>query len=108
MECKLVCLRRALNKSASAFQSVLIRSRACREARRQQQSTIDTVLAWATQAVEDPIQNGPMHHAIWTDLYAWATNSLVIPTKIAYTNCRWLRHTWRGGEWNSELHYWRH
>ena len=30
--------------------------------------TIDKVLAWAAQAVEDPIKDGLMHHAIWTDL----------------------------------------
>jgi len=36
---------------------------------RHQLRTIDKVLAWAAQAVNDPIQNGPMHHAIWTDLH---------------------------------------
>ena len=36
---------------------------------RHQLRTIDKVLAWATQAADDPIRNGPMHHAIWTDLY---------------------------------------
>ena len=36
---------------------------------RHQLRTIDKVLAWAAQAAGDPIQNGPMHHAIWTDLY---------------------------------------
>ncbi len=36
---------------------------------RHQLRTIDKVLAWATQATDDPIQDGPMHHAIWTDLY---------------------------------------
>ena len=30
--------------------------------------TIDKVLTWATQAVNDPIQDGPLHHAIWTEL----------------------------------------
>ena len=30
--------------------------------------TIDKVLAWAAQANHDPIQDGPLHHAIWTDL----------------------------------------
>lgn len=30
--------------------------------------TIDKVLAWAGQAANDPIQDGPLHHAIWTDL----------------------------------------
>lgn len=36
---------------------------------RHQLRTIDKVLAWAAQATDDPIQDGPMHHAIWTDLY---------------------------------------
>jgi transposase len=36
---------------------------------RHQLRTIDKVLAWAVQAADDPIQDGPMHHAIWTDLY---------------------------------------
>ena len=31
--------------------------------------TIDKVLAWAQQAASDVIQDGPMHHAIWTDLH---------------------------------------
>jgi transposase len=31
--------------------------------------TIERVLAWAAQATHDPIQDGPMHYAIWTDLY---------------------------------------
>ena len=31
--------------------------------------TIDKVLAWAAQAVNDHIKDGPMHHAIWTDLH---------------------------------------
>ncbi len=35
---------------------------------RHQLRTIDKVLAWAAQAAGDPIQDGPMHHAIWTDL----------------------------------------
>lgn len=30
--------------------------------------TIDKVLIWAAQAVNDPIQDGPLHHAIWTEL----------------------------------------
>jgi len=30
--------------------------------------TIDKVLTWAGQAANDPIQDGPLHHAIWTDL----------------------------------------
>ena len=34
---------------------------------RHQLRTIDKVLAWATQAAGDYIQDGPMHHAIWTD-----------------------------------------
>jgi transposase len=36
---------------------------------RHQLRTTDKVLAWAAQATHDPIQNGPMHHVIWTDLY---------------------------------------
>ncbi len=36
---------------------------------RHQLRTIDKVLAWAAQAKDDPIQDGPMHHAIWTDLH---------------------------------------
>jgi hypothetical protein len=36
---------------------------------RHQLRTIDKVLAWAAQAANDPIQDGPMHHAIWTDLH---------------------------------------
>jgi transposase len=31
--------------------------------------TVDKVLAWAAQAADDPIRDGPMHHAIWTDLH---------------------------------------
>lgn len=30
--------------------------------------TIDKVLTWAAQAVNDPIQDGSLHHAIWTEL----------------------------------------
>jgi transposase len=30
--------------------------------------TVDKVLAWAQQAASDVIQDGPLHHAIWTDL----------------------------------------
>lgn len=30
--------------------------------------TIDKVLTWAAQAENDPIQDGPLHHAIWTEL----------------------------------------
>jgi len=33
-----------------------------------QQRTIDKVLAWASQAAGDTVQDGPLHHAIWTDL----------------------------------------
>ena len=36
---------------------------------RHQLRTLDKVLAWATQAADDPIRDGPMHHAIWTDLH---------------------------------------
>ena len=36
---------------------------------RHQVRTIDKVLAWAAQAANDNIQDGPMHHAIWTDLH---------------------------------------
>jgi transposase len=35
---------------------------------RHQIRTLDKVLAWAAQAVMEHIQDGPMHHAIWTDL----------------------------------------
>jgi len=35
---------------------------------RHQSRTIDKVLRWATQAVGDNIEAGPLHHAIWTDL----------------------------------------
>jgi len=35
---------------------------------RHQPRTIDKVLAWASQAADDVIQDGPLHHAIWTDL----------------------------------------
>jgi transposase len=35
---------------------------------RMQPRTIDKVLAWASQAASDSIQNGSLHHAIWTDL----------------------------------------
>jgi transposase len=34
-----------------------------------QARTIEKVLAWAAQAANDNIQDGPMHHAIWTDLH---------------------------------------
>ena len=30
--------------------------------------TVDKVLAWAAQAADDNVQDGPLHHAIWTDL----------------------------------------
>ena len=36
---------------------------------RHQVRTIDKVLAWAAQTDGDNIQDGPMHHAIWTDLH---------------------------------------
>ena len=36
---------------------------------RHQVRTIDKVLAWASQAARESIQDGPMHHAIWTDLH---------------------------------------
>ena len=36
---------------------------------RHQVRTIDKVLCWASQAARDTIQDGPMHHAIWTDLH---------------------------------------
>jgi hypothetical protein len=29
---------------------------------------VDKVLAWAAQAADDNVQDGPLHHAIWTDL----------------------------------------
>jgi len=31
--------------------------------------TIDKALAWAAQAVREPIRDGLLHHAIWTDLF---------------------------------------
>jgi transposase len=31
--------------------------------------TIDKVLCWAAQTLQDPIQDGLLHHAIWTDLH---------------------------------------
>ncbi|HID22746.1 MAG TPA: IS110 family transposase [Planctomycetaceae bacterium] len=33
-----------------------------------QQRTIDKVLAWASQAAGDTVQDSTLHHAIWTDL----------------------------------------
>ena len=30
--------------------------------------TIDKVLAWASKAAGDSVEDGPLHHAIWTDL----------------------------------------
>jgi hypothetical protein len=36
---------------------------------RHQIRTIEKVLAWAAQAVGDHVPDGPMHQAIWTDLY---------------------------------------
>jgi len=35
---------------------------------RYQSRTIDKILAWASKAVSENIQDGPLHHAIWTDL----------------------------------------
>lgn len=35
---------------------------------RSQERTIDKVLAWASQAACDTIEDGTLHHAIWTDL----------------------------------------
>jgi len=35
---------------------------------RHQPRTVDKVLAWASQAACDTVRNGPLHHAIWTDL----------------------------------------
>ena len=35
---------------------------------RHQLRTIDKVLAWASQAASDILEDGPLHHAIWTDL----------------------------------------
>ncbi len=35
---------------------------------RHQTRSIDKSLAWAAQATEDPIQDGPLHYAIWTEL----------------------------------------
>ncbi|MCP4896304.1 MAG: IS110 family transposase, partial [bacterium] len=35
---------------------------------RSQQRTIEKVLAWASQAAGDTVQDGALHHAIWTDL----------------------------------------
>ena len=37
---------------------------------RHQLRTIDKVLCWASQTPTDSIKDGPLHHAIWTDLYA--------------------------------------
>jgi hypothetical protein len=36
---------------------------------RHQLRTVDKVLTWAAQAVNEQIHSGPMHHAIWTDLH---------------------------------------
>jgi transposase len=36
---------------------------------RYQVRTIERVLAWAKEATQLHIQDGPLHHAIWTDLY---------------------------------------
>lgn len=35
---------------------------------RHQWRTVDKVLAWASQAAGDSMDDGPLHHAIWTDL----------------------------------------
>jgi transposase len=35
---------------------------------RHQARTIDKVLVWASRAADEIIQDGPLHHAIWTDL----------------------------------------
>ena len=35
---------------------------------RNQPRTIDKIVAWASQAACDIVQDGPLHHAIWTDL----------------------------------------
>ena len=35
---------------------------------RHQLRTIDKILAWASQVAGDSVQDGPLHHAIWTDL----------------------------------------
>ena len=35
---------------------------------RHQRRTVDKVLTWASQAAYESILNGPLHHAIWTDL----------------------------------------
>jgi transposase len=36
---------------------------------RHQVRTVEKVLAWAAQAASDDIQDGPLHHAIWKELY---------------------------------------
>ena len=36
---------------------------------RHQVRTVEKVLAWAAQAANENVKDGPMHHAIWTDLY---------------------------------------
>lgn len=41
----------------------------CKNKIRYQMRTIEKVLTWAAQAVSENIQDGPMHHAIWTDLH---------------------------------------
>ncbi len=40
-----------------------------KEAVRCNQRTIDKILSWASQAVDAPIGDGALHHAIWTDLH---------------------------------------
>ena len=39
-----------------------------KESIRCQCRTIDKILTWASQTAEQPIQDGALHHAIWTDL----------------------------------------
>ncbi len=39
-----------------------------KESIRCQRRTIDKILTWASQTAEQPIQDGALHHAIWTDL----------------------------------------
>jgi len=35
---------------------------------RHQVRTVDKILAWAARAADENVQDGPLHHAIWTDL----------------------------------------
>lgn len=39
-----------------------------KESLRCQHRTIDKILTWASQTADQPIQDGVLHHAIWTDL----------------------------------------